>query len=347
MKTCVYVRCIDESHFLNAFIEHYINLGFDMIYVLYQDTQNTNYKLPNHYQDNVTIEQVQNCGNLMLDRYKDIIDTDTYKWILTVDLDEFLVLNTDFLNISEVIEFYVTLHKKVNVIQFGWLWAHKFSTSAESVEQILSTRKLLIGKQENSAKIWYKSMVKSKYLQNMGTHISMIKKEKKYTVGFNKKIIRVCSRAQPNDMNAWISWSDTNNLRNHNIDSNTYKDGFLLHISTRNICDVFAKARAPAAQEHKKAKDLNYIKKIFENQNFSKCLADDDYLISLVKKVGYRLRFPLCSLHFGKLNNNKVLGQINKPRSRLPICMESSAYTKTEILTLNMLAERLDKYFIA
>ena len=347
MKTCVYVRCIEESHFLNAFIEHYINLGFDMIYVLYQDTQNTNYKLPNQYQNNVTIEQVQNSGNLMLDRYKDIIDTDTYKWILNVDLDEFLILNTIFLNINDVIQFYVEMNKKVNVIQFGWLWAHKFSTSAESVEQILSTRKLLIGKQENSTKIWYKSMIKSKYLQKMGTHISMFKEGKTYTVGYNKKIIRVASRNQPNDMNTWISWTDTNNLRNHSIDSNTYKDGFLLHISTRNICDAFAKAQAPAAQVDKKTEDLIYIKNIFENQNFRKSLDDDDYLISLVKKVGYRLRSPLCSLHFGKLNNNKVLGQINKPLSRLPICMENSMYKKTELFALNMLADRLDKYFIA
>ena len=347
MKTCVYVRCIDESHFLNAFVEHYLNLGFDMIYVLYQDTKNVNYELPTEYKDYVTIKNVSNIGDLMLNRYKNIIDADTYKWTLVVDLDEFLILNTIFLNINDVIDFYTKIDNKVNVIQFGWMWSHKFSlNNTETVKEILSSRKLLIGKR-GANNIWYKSMVKSKYLHNVGKHISILRTKKKYIVGYNKKIMRINAVKQPDGIKNWTSWADNNNLRNHEIDENTYKDGFILHISTRNMCDVLAKSQSPAIRDEKKIKNAEYIKNIFQGDKEIEVAVDDDFLISLVEKVGYRLMFPLRTLHFGQLNNKKVFNQITIPRGSSPLCAETTIPEGMNQKMIMAVSQRLDKYFIA
>jgi len=346
MKTCVYVRCIDESHFLNAFVEHYLNLGFDMIYVLYEDTKKVDYKLPEYYKSYVTIKNVSNIGDLMLDRYKDIIDAETYKWTLVVDIDEFLIFNSIFSNIIEVIDFYKNIDKKVNVIQFGWLWSHKFSVDAETVKDILSTRKLLIGKQDNTDEIWYKSMIKSKYLLNVGKHISILRPDKNYIIGFNKKIVSVNGNEQPDGMKNWISWADNSNLRNHPIDDNTYKDGFILHITTRNICDVLSKALSPAIRDEKKIKDLEYVKSIFyNNTNNDEIILNDDFLISLIEKVGYRLKFPLRTLHFGQLNNKKVFNQITIPRGILPLFSDTKMEEKINQNMIIALSKRFDKYF--
>jgi hypothetical protein len=345
MKTCVYVRCIDESHFLNAFVEHYLNLGFDMIYVLYEDTKNVDYKLPEDYTNFVTMKNVSNIGDLMLDRYKDIIDDEIYKWTLIVDIDEFLILNSIFSNITDVIDFYKNINKKVNIIQFGWIWSHKFSMNMETVKDILSTRKLLIGKQGNEDNIWYKSMIKSKYLVNVGKHISILRPDKKYIVGYNKKILSVKGGQQPDGLKNWISWADNNNLRNHPIDDNTYKDGFILHITTRNICDVLAKALSPAIRDEKKIKDLEYIESIFYSDIDIDIILDDDFLISLVEKLGYRLKFPLRTLHFGQLNNKKVFSQITIPRGILPLCSDMTIEEKMNQNMIIALSKRFDKYF--
>ena len=37
MKCCVYSRFVFEYPYLNSFIEHYLNLGFDKIIILYTD----------------------------------------------------------------------------------------------------------------------------------------------------------------------------------------------------------------------------------------------------------------------------------------------------------------------
>ena len=346
MKTCVYVRCVNESEFLNCFISHYINLGFDMIYVLYYDTKD-DYVLPDEYRKYVSIKKVRNEGNFLLDNCKIIIDKDKYEWTLVVDLDEFLILNKPFLYINDIIRFYKKIEPNVNIIQFGWLWAHKFDIKPESLKNILSKRKLFIGKLGNSEKIWSKSMIKNKYLNIIGNHVSKLKGTDNYLIGYNQDVHCVNCNLQPSNKIYWLMWADTNNMRNHAFDKNIYQDGFLLHISTRNICDMFLKASLGEGRPEKKILDNSAVNKILGDIDKDIKNISDENIVSLIKNTGYRMTFPLKTLHYPEVKNYMVMKRIELPASDMPIFSKIRKCSDSfSINTYRVIGEILDSYFI-
>ena len=64
---------------------------------------NNDYKLNLNFVDKVTIINVENKGNKLLDMYKNQIP-DNIDWILSVDSDEYLMLNKRYKNIKDIIE---------------------------------------------------------------------------------------------------------------------------------------------------------------------------------------------------------------------------------------------------
>ena len=61
MKYCVYTRAFYETPYLDFFIEHYINLGFDMIIILKADS--FSYSIPSKFKKHVQLHTVPNLEN--------------------------------------------------------------------------------------------------------------------------------------------------------------------------------------------------------------------------------------------------------------------------------------------
>lgn len=116
MKCCVYTRAFLETPYLNFFIEHYYNLGFDKIIILKAD--DLEYNLPVEYINFVEIHQVINIGNDLLPKYDYLVND--YDWIISIDVDEILLLNKQYKNIKDFIETKINNDSNTNMFYFRW-----------------------------------------------------------------------------------------------------------------------------------------------------------------------------------------------------------------------------------
>ena len=345
MKTCVYVRCVHESQFLNAFFEHYINLGFDMIYVLYNNTQKfDNYIVPEKFQEFVTIKKVYNIGNSLYDHHKSLIDREKYKWVFVTDLDEFLILHKRFINIKELILEYEEKDSKLNTIQFPWVWSHKFSTTDETVRDIFIKRKKFLGRLGAGKEIWYKTMVKTQHIHTICIHSTQIRGPKEQVIGYNGKVERVRIDKQPDDKQMWTLWGDERGFRRHEIDEGIYSDALLMHVTTRNMVDAYAKTLEKQARPEKKQRDKEEVNTVLKQLEKQK--VDDESMVNFIKGMGYRLEFPLKTLHFGDMEHEAILNSFRTPMSTLPLCSKIKPPEGVSLGILSKLGKALDDYFL-
>jgi hypothetical protein len=345
MKTCVYVRCVHESTFLNAFFEHYIGLGFDMIYVLYNNTQKCdNYVVPTNFTPFVTIKKVFNIGNSLYDHHKSIIDRVKYDWVFITDLDEFLILHNRFLNITALIEEYQAKDSKLNTIQFPWVWSHKFSTEPETVQDILKTRKKFIGRLGVGKEVWYKMMVKTSHINMICIHSTKLKGVKTQVIGYNGKIENIDIHNQPDDKQLWTLWGDEHGFRKHDIDEGIYSDVFLLHVTTRNMVDVYAKTMEKQARREKKQYDKEVVSKILKK--LESIEVNEEILKEFIKAFGYRVEFPLKTTQFGDMEHEAIIQSFRIPVSTLPIYSKIIVPKGISPIVFSKIGKVLDQYFI-
>ena len=344
MKTCVYVRCVHESHFLNAFFEHYIWLGFDHIYVLYNDTtDNDNYILPQRYSSFVTIKKVFNIGNSLYDHHKSLIDREKYQWVFITDLDEFLFLNKSFVTIKDVIYHYQEKNQQVNTIQFAWIWSHKFSLEPETITDVIHGRKKMLGRLGEKPEVWYKSMIKTKYLSKIGIHNSKLTGVKSQIMGFNNTIKTIDISNQPDKHELWLLWADGQEFRKHSIDEGMYSDGFLLHLTTRNICDAYSKTIEKQARPEKKQRDKEKVTKLVKQLEWKDLT--DELLIDFIEAVGYRIEFPLRTLKFGDMENDTLIANVRVPKNPLPLWSDVKRPKGISQKVFIKIADALDIFF--
>ena len=116
MKFCVYTRTFYESPYINFFIEHYLKLGFEKIFIL--KTDDLDIKINNKFLDFIEIINVENNGDGTLNANKDIIKSD-YDWFFNVDNDEFLFLDSQYSNIKEYVKNILDKSPNVNLIFLG------------------------------------------------------------------------------------------------------------------------------------------------------------------------------------------------------------------------------------
>ena len=104
MKYCVYTRFFLEDNYIESFIEHYLNLGFDYIVILYaiNNKHIPRYMLDEKYKDKVLLYKVDNEGNKLRGKYIHLIPSNI-DWILTVDSDEYLILNKKYNSIQDYV----------------------------------------------------------------------------------------------------------------------------------------------------------------------------------------------------------------------------------------------------
>ena len=119
MKTCVYSRFVFDLPYLNYWIEHYLNLEFDYIVILffeykYKGILNIKEELiidnildGKFNTDNIIIKNINSSYNmnLLYDIYKGTIPVDI-DYILICDSDEYLIINDKYKSITNLINYY-------------------------------------------------------------------------------------------------------------------------------------------------------------------------------------------------------------------------------------------------
>lgn len=125
IKVCLCTMGKEENLYAKEFIEYYIKLGFDHLFIYDNNDENTEKisdVLEDKYKDRVTIYEgykinITNQQQAFTDCYKN--NKLNYDWILMVDMDEFLYIFNDTLKI------YLsnTKFKECDFIRYHWALA--------------------------------------------------------------------------------------------------------------------------------------------------------------------------------------------------------------------------------
>ena len=88
--------------------------------------------------------------------------------------------------------------------------------------------------------------------------------------------------------------------RHYRIDSNTYKESFLLHINSRDIINVFFKGLNVhhSQVQKKKITKLKSIKKLINSMQNENDINNRENFEKFIKIVGYKLTFPINCLRY-------------------------------------------------
>ena len=234
MNNIVVTRARYEHGFLEIFIDHYLNLGFNFIYIFIENDQNYDIINPK-----VEFIRHDYKGNEVIDKYmynkflKKQTEKNKIDWVLHVDIDEFLFLK-DNIKIHE----YISKFYRENIGQFIFKWAmieNYRSIDSENNFQNITEQCNLYSNPH------YKSMIQLKHFTKVNNpHFVIIQKD---TYLDNIKI--------------------KNNLVGFCNEDNNYTNAILLHYHTRNLENVFIKAITTNLNNKKKI-DPNIL-----NQKYS------------------------------------------------------------------------------
>ena len=118
MYNIIVTRAKNEHGFLENFIDHYLNLGFDFIFIFIENDQKYSVRnqkiafIKHNYKGNDVIPFI----------FGEFLQQPNIKkkvnWVLHVDIDEFLFLK-DNMKIHE----YISKYYKTNIGQFIFKWA--------------------------------------------------------------------------------------------------------------------------------------------------------------------------------------------------------------------------------
>lgn len=208
MENIVVTRAKNEHAFLENFINHYLNLGFDFIFIFIENDQKYDIINPkvafikHNYKGNDVIQFI----------FNEFLKKKKIDWVLHVDVDEFLFLK-DNMKINE----YISKFYKKNIGQFIFKWAmienYRSIDSENNFKNIADQCKIYSNKH-------YKSMIKYEYLNKGGNpHYSNVNKDTYLdNIKIESKLIGKCK------------------------ENNNYTNAILIHYHSRSLEDIFVKA---------------------------------------------------------------------------------------------------------
>lgn len=290
MKYCVYTRAFYETPYLDFFIKHYIDIGFEKIIILKGD--NLNYSIPNKYINNVDLRIVNNSGNDLIQEYQNIVKSSNYDWVLSIDLDEILLLNKKYKNINDYVTEKLKINKNINIFYFRWGIIENFKSDI-FFEDILKNNKLYVNNH-------IKSMIKINQINNLSNcHITNLKNNIIY---FENSVL-----------------NKNNPLHNYN-ENYSYKETILIHLHTRNFDNLIIKS---FLFNLKNNKGIN-SKKIKSKENFKSLINSinveinyEDNIIKLIdsfkKYIGLKAELPFIHTNNLKIQiDNFEINKFNK-----------------------------------
>lgn len=133
MKCGVFARLFYDQPYCNYFIEYYLNLGFDKIFLLQID--DGKYEIPSRFSDKVVIQRVQDD-----EANHAFIKQSEMEWMLFIDSDEFLMLNKKFKNIKDFVVQKTSEHDNVSCFYFRWANIEKYDNfnNAKNINELLN-----------------------------------------------------------------------------------------------------------------------------------------------------------------------------------------------------------------
>ena len=290
MKCCVFTRFVYELIYLDSFIEHYVNLGFDKIIVLYHDIVVG--QVPNEYKEKVSLHTVPNLGNQLPDKYKHLIPEDI-DWVLHVDSDEFLLLHKKYKDIHDYVECKLSMHPEINIFLFMWSRVHKYDEENDYLDNIFRKYKKKVGnrlteenKKNKQNEVWVKSMFKRSHLDTLYIHCpSMIYG---YYMYCNELIVH------DDENNNKIKSLLYKNKQNEIV---FYQDAILMHLATRSMKNAVFKSQNMHKTQVKK-KNMNNQELLEEFLETTNLEHENEYdIMSTLKDyVGYKIEWPMTCL---------------------------------------------------
>ena len=335
MQCCVFTRFVYDVPYLDSFIEHYLNIGFDKIFILYHDV--VPYHLSENLIEEVEIILVENNGNKLLNEYKHLF-LDDFDWVLNVDSDEFLILHEDFPSIKDYMLSKFEEDENINMFQFSWAWLHAFNPPIDfTLTDILKKYQMFIGSKDTKDKtnnkiVWVKSLTKVEHIEYITCHNCVLNVPA--VIHVDKRLEYHAKNANDSEENILIegnfkgSDDESEDDENKSINllprcytkrNRTYNEAALVHINTRNMTNAIIKGLNIHVTQvkRKRIKNLKRLKKFINNFDLSQPVFKET-LDEFSKCIGYKIKFPLMCLEKDKIH--KKIGHLNFGTKKLPFC---------------------------
>jgi hypothetical protein len=328
MLCCVYTRFVYEVPYIDSFIEHYLRLGFDKIFILYHDI--IDYDVPEQLLEEVELIKVENNGNKLLNEYKHLFqddDENSYDWVLNVDSDEFLLLDSKYESIKQYINAKLCEESEINIFQFSWGWLHAFNPPSNyTLNDFLNNYKIFVGSKDTSAPdIWVKSMSKVKDIEYMTCHNCVLKRNNEAVIHVNGDVLRKITDENIDEEEDEDD-DDINLLpRSYCYDDlNTYTDAILIHINTRNMMNAIIKGLNIHVTQvkRKRIKKFKQLKKFVNGFDFSQPLYKET-LNEFTNCIGYKMKFPLLCLEKEEIHEKIRHLKLGTTTTTTPLCREA------------------------
>ena len=309
MNNIVITRAKYEQAYINTFINHYLNLGFNHIYIFIEHTE----KYEEQSYTNVTFikyvkkEKVIN-NKILLNFLKNKKNID---WVLYCDCDEFLFLEN---NIK--IKDYINKYYKPGIGQFLFKWAmienYKSLKNENNMKNIFNYSNIYTNSH-------YKSLFRLKNLINITCpHFAVINNN---TYLNNKKITNL------------VGYFKNEHNNNNNINVNDYTS-FVLHYHNRNAENTIIKCLTYWYNNI----DLNILNKI---NNIP--VNDIKKYISKINLSFHHSRFKKINKYIKNKNINFIENMTIDIQKEYDIIYSLSKKYNIEICKINNLIETIDK----
>lgn len=256
MNNTVFVRFVFESPYINSFINHYKHLGFKTIIILFhenyllkdtfkniidkptinsnnskllKETLNKQGYLDSRFinDESIVIHPTKNYKNKAYKNFRKILPSNI-DWLLVVDSDEFLIINNQFRNITELINSALKTYSNIQCIQFKWIWLTNATKSKElTMSDMIKNYNCYENKKINNTRFNIKTMHRYNNKLTFGNHFS--EKNNSYP-----KYLITTYLKNENEY-----FSNKNKLKYNSINENTL--GFLLHIRIRSFYNLIFK----------------------------------------------------------------------------------------------------------
>lgn len=280
MKYCVYTRAFYETPYLDFFIEHYINLGFDMIIILKADS--FSYSIPSKFKKHVQLHTVPNLENTLLNKYQHLVTKSVFDWVLSVDVDELLLLHKKYKNIKEYVNEKLLIRKDINTFYFRWGMIEKYDNRELNFNQVLKNYKVF----SNSH---IKSMVKINTIQSI-KHQHIINLINQPIIYFENNILQL------------------NKPNKHPITQNSYNEHILVHMHTRSLNNLILKSIVTLL-----GKSMKRISKKIQNKNdfiqLINCFDENDCIDKFKECIGLKAILPFSHAQNNVINISNFINE--------------------------------------
>lgn len=260
MPSYALLTCALHEHtYINAFISHYKNLGFNAIYIICDKFQPKyeSYIIPhenlqiNFIHMNYTLQQINSFDSLQMEYYRKVIATMNYDWIFLCDLDEFLYLPGG--TIQHFMNPLLTQYHDLAQVSFPWMIVDSLKEDYTHMFDQLKNHKWFINHHVKSI-FQKKSLVYKNNKITLSTHAALVNGRTYLQNGFS----------QPFQLNSYYK---------NRFHTDFYKKhAFIIHFHTRsfknNIIKLLTNKYNGKSDNNQKRKLLGFIKNNSYNYKF-------------------------------------------------------------------------------